>query len=109
MLRKKITRFPWREAKGIFAQSVGGGGGSASGVGGAISLGGSGGAGGSGNTVTVVNGGSVQTLGQRGDAIFAQSVGGGGGSGAASGGIVAIGVPGMGTGLEVKVLYGASW
>ncbi len=98
-----ITR--QREAKGIFAQSVGGGGGSASGVGGAISLGGSGGAGGSGNTVTVVNGGSVQTLGQRGDAIFAQSVGGGGGSGAASGGIVAIGGSGTqgGSGNTVNV------
>ncbi|MCR9214273.1 MAG: autotransporter outer membrane beta-barrel domain-containing protein [Proteobacteria bacterium] len=96
-------------AKGIFAQSVGGGGGS----GGAsdafameigscsnpaipacetpdftekslaieVSIGGSGGEGGDGETVTVVNKGGIQTSADGSDAIYAQSVGAGGGEG----------------------------
>lgn len=98
------------EAKGIFAQSVGGGGGSASGTGGLMALGGSGGAGGNGSTVAVTNLGAVQTHGIGGDAIFAQSIGGGGGSGAASGGLVAIGGTGTqgGAGSTVHVINGGT-
>jgi hypothetical protein len=77
-------------AHGIFAQSVGGGGGaggfsiagSGSGTfGGSFSLGGSGGAGGSGDRVTVNSSGEISTAGQRSYGILAQSVGGGGGDG----------------------------
>jgi hypothetical protein len=73
---------------GIFAQSVGGGGGAggdafAGGNLAAVALGGDGGAGGRGGLVTVINEstGVIVTNGQRSDGIFAQSVGGGGGSG----------------------------
>ena len=90
-------------ARGIFAQSVGGGGGEV-GKGGAtatgtIAIGGFGGAAGDGGDVTVINTGSIQTSGTRffsadddpnygedGDlsyGIFAQSIGGGGGNGGA--------------------------
>ncbi|WP_291845106.1 autotransporter outer membrane beta-barrel domain-containing protein [Maricaulis sp.] len=90
-------------ARGIFAQSVGGGGGEV-GQGGAtatgtIAIGGFGGAAGDGGDVTVINTGSIQTSGTRffsadddpnygedGDlayGIFAQSIGGGGGNGGA--------------------------
>ncbi|AJD49503.1 Outer membrane autotransporter barrel [Isoalcanivorax pacificus W11-5] len=90
---------------GIYAQSVGGGGG----IGGrantmnvvfggvctvplacdrsnnnlalAVTVGGFGGAGGDGDAVEVINTGTLVTLGDTADAIFAQSVGGGGGSG----------------------------
>jgi hypothetical protein len=81
------------DARGIFAQSVGGGGGSGGASGGLVSLGGSGSSGGSSDTVTVDNnvGGDIWTEGDGSDAIFAQSVGGGGGSGAASGGLVSLG------------------
>lgn len=94
------------EAKGIFAQSIGGGGGSASGTGGLVALGGTGGAGGNGSTVTVTNAGAIQTSGIGSDAIFAQSIGGGGGSGASSGGLVALGGSGTqgGTGSTVHVV-----
>ncbi len=73
---------------GLFAQSVGGGGGAggdafAAGNLAAVSLGGDGGAGGAGGVVTVKNNalGVISTHGTRADGIFAQSVGGGGGSG----------------------------
>ncbi len=76
---------------GIFAQSVGGGGGNAgnalaNGSGGNISvnvaIGGNGGGGGNGGTVTVDNGaGAILTKGANAAGIFAQSVGGGGGTG----------------------------
>ena len=90
-------------SRGIFAQSVGGGGGEV-GQGGAtatgtIAIGGFGGAAGDGGDVTVINTGSIQTSGTRffsadddpnygedGDlayGIFAQSIGGGGGNGGA--------------------------
>ena len=77
-------------ANGIFAQSVGGGGGSggfsvAAGLGLAdstgISVGGSGGTAGNGATVTVKNDATIQTFGTSSEGIFAQSVGGGGGVG----------------------------
>ncbi|WP_169054295.1 autotransporter outer membrane beta-barrel domain-containing protein [Nitratireductor sp. XY-223] len=93
------------EAKGIFAQSIGGGGGSASGTGGVMSLGGGGGSGGNGGIVTVDNSGAIETSGIGSDAILAQSIGGGGGSGAASGGLVALGGSGAqgGSGSTVSV------
>jgi uncharacterized protein YhjY with autotransporter beta-barrel domain len=80
---------------GIFAQSVGGGGGSggfsiavsfSTGVGGALSLGGSGGAGNDAKAVTVGTlltpiSGNIETFGNHSYGILAQSVGGGGGDG----------------------------
>ncbi|HYD28092.1 autotransporter outer membrane beta-barrel domain-containing protein [Brevundimonas sp.] len=80
-------------SRGIFAQSIGGGGGNALGSGGLVSLGGSGaGAGGAGVvSVTTTADSWITTLGLGADGVFAQSVGGGGGSGSASGGAVALG------------------
>lgn len=76
-------------AVGIFAQSVGGGGGNggfagAIGVGGgalSIGLGGAGAAGGVGGIVNVTNHDSISTMGDNATGILAQSVGGGGGNG----------------------------
>jgi hypothetical protein len=78
-------------ALGIFAQSVGGGGGSggfaigasvsASGASLGSTLGGAGGGGGAGNTVKVTNSAEIMTGGASATGIFAQSVGGGGGNG----------------------------
>jgi len=86
---------------GVFAQSVGGGGGNGAGSGGWFaSLGGTGGGGGVGGTVDVLNEGLIRTGGDWSHSIFAQSVGGGGGSGGGSGGAwVAIGGAG-GTGND---------
>ena len=88
------------DARGIHAQSVGGGGGSAAFTAGVVALGGTGAAGGNGARVTVNTGsGSViTTRGQGADAIYAQSVGGGGGSGSSSGGLAALGGSGGGGG-----------
>ncbi|MEX0310411.1 MAG: beta strand repeat-containing protein, partial [Tateyamaria sp.] len=81
---------------GIYAQSVGGGGGDAQQVRNiilgrssdgattnAILIGGAGGTGGAGSTVNVVNtvDGTILTTGKESHGIFAQSVGGGGGTG----------------------------
>ncbi|MEM8569691.1 MAG: hypothetical protein AAGG56_02180 [Pseudomonadota bacterium] len=95
-------------SKGIYAQSVGGGGGDASGLlNGSVSSGGgtaltaaigaTGGTGGDGGTVGVTNSGSI-TTGSRlnsnvptinqGHGIFAQSIGAGGGNGKFSGGLL---------------------
>ena len=84
-------------ARGIFAQSVGGGGGaggaSTSDNGGGngdisfnlgFSLGGKGGDGGGADIVNVINSGSITTLGDAAHGIMAQSIGGGGGVGGAS-------------------------
>ncbi|WP_153001052.1 autotransporter outer membrane beta-barrel domain-containing protein [Thiomicrospira sp. XS5] len=69
-------------AYGIQVQSIGGGGGSASGTAGVVAIGGSGSAGGDGGTAEVFHvGGTVSTAGEFGHGIFAQSIGGGGGSG----------------------------
>jgi len=76
-------------AFGIFAQSIGGGGGTggaATVAGGeivntSVGVGGSGGIGGVGNTVTVNNTGSIATSGNSAFGILAQSAGGGGGTG----------------------------
>ena len=84
-------------ADAIFAQSIGGGGGSAGESAGFVSIGGAGQSGGSGGTVTVTNNGQIVTLGSGSRGIVAQSVGGGGGDGGNSGGLVAIGGGGSGT------------
>jgi len=69
-------------ARGIVAQSVGGGGGDGGSTGALIaSIGGSGAGGGAGDTVTVTNNGTIQTSGNDAPGIFAQSIGGGGGNG----------------------------
>ncbi|WP_156390711.1 autotransporter outer membrane beta-barrel domain-containing protein [Caulobacter sp. Root487D2Y] len=78
-------------ATGVFAQSIGGGGGNGAGGGGLVGIGGDGGASGKGGTVTVSNTGTVETDGKLAAGVFAQSVGGGGGNGAGAGGLVAIG------------------
>lgn len=81
------------DARGIFAQSVGGGGGNALGTGGIVSLGGSGSGGGDSGNVTVTTSTSsvIATAELGGVGIYAQSVGGGGGTGSASGGVVSLG------------------
>ncbi|WP_213958845.1 autotransporter outer membrane beta-barrel domain-containing protein [Variovorax sp. dw_954] len=86
-------------ARGMFAQSISGGGGSGgsgkqdtlflvkTGAKGAtydISAGGDGGNGAAGGTVIATNDGNILTQGDSADAIFAQSVGGGGGLGGAA-------------------------
>ncbi len=83
------------QSQGIFAQSVGGGGGSGGlavtggvqvGAGAQIglALGGTGGGGGESGIVNVTHRGDIVTGGFNSQGIFAQSVGGGGGSGGAS-------------------------
>jgi hypothetical protein len=101
-------------AHGVFAQSVGAGGGDAkayaegrgggesvsTGVGliGEFAIGGKGGAAGNGGAVTVDHGGNISTRGSQAHGIYAQSVGGGGGqAGAAAGGFS--GVDSIGLGL----------
>ena len=85
------------DARGIYLQSIGGGGGDGAGSGGLISIGGSGSLGGNGGSVALTNSGSVTTLGNNADAIFAESIGRGGGSGGGSGGLLAS-VGGSGSG-----------
>jgi hypothetical protein len=81
-------------AKGMFGQSVGGGGGAAGGGaaeanGGAIALGvgvgGSGGTGATGGTVTLNNTAAIATFGADASALVGQSIGGGGGAGGKAG------------------------
>ncbi len=72
------------DSNGIFAQSIGGGGGiagnAAIGATGTLGIGGKGGAAGNGGEVTVSQSGAkIETFGVASDGIFAQSVGGGGG------------------------------
>ncbi len=90
---------------GIFVESVGGNGGTASGTGGVFTLGGSGGTGSNGGTVTVSSGATIWTEGEDARGVFAQSVGGGGGNANASGGLVSLGGSGSagGTGGNVNV------
>ncbi|MFP4002645.1 MAG: hypothetical protein ACLFV8_02625 [Alphaproteobacteria bacterium] len=91
---------------GIFAQSVGGGGGNGSSVisanftGGrnstfvGLNIGGAGGTGGHGGNVLVDNAGLIDTSGDGAHGIFAQSIGGGGGNGGlalATNGVIARG------------------
>jgi len=79
------------EASGLFAQSVGGGGGSggwsiaaagSDSFAGSLSIGASGGSGGAADRVDVETGlGLIRTSGEKAVGLFAQSVGGGGGNG----------------------------
>lgn len=82
-----------RNANGIFAQSVGGGGGSggvsfagaaSNGYSVGLSMGGTGGGGADGKSVNVAAQGKIYTLGDHSYGILAQSVGGGGGNGGSS-------------------------
>ncbi len=87
-------------AQGIFAQSIGGGGGDAGkSISAAVALGGDGSAGGSGGTVEVgvAGTGHVTTSGLGANAIEAQSIGGSGGNGANSGALFSLGGKGSGT------------
>ena len=95
-----------KDARGIFAQSIGGGGGAGGGSGGLVSLGGNGSTGSNASTVTITNhsNAGIFTKGQGSDAIFAQSIGGGGGAGASSGGLVALGGGGSGGGSGGSVI-----
>ena len=77
-------------SRGIFAQSVGGSGGSGgfsvgagASLGGTVSIamGGKGAAGATGGAVNVTNYSTIETLGVRSEGLYAQSVGGGGGDG----------------------------
>lgn len=73
------------DSRGIFAQSIGGGGGDGGNADAIIlAIGGSGGAGGSGGQVTVKNDGVISTSGDDSAGIVAQSVGMGGGNGSNS-------------------------
>ncbi|MDR3527606.1 MAG: hypothetical protein P4L57_10020 [Rhizomicrobium sp.] len=90
-------------AAGIFAQSIGGGGGDGgAALVGLANFGGTGGAAGTGNTVTVTNDATIKALCGAacvgGQAIFAQSVGGGGGNGGGALGVVSFGGAGGGGG-----------
>ncbi|MBS1143221.1 MAG: Outer rane autotransporter barrel [Proteobacteria bacterium] len=76
---------------GIFAQSVGGGGGDGGGVSGLVSVGGKGSGTSNGGQVDVINRGTINTYGIQSHAIFAQSIGGGGGDGGSATGLVTIG------------------
>jgi len=74
-----------KDAHGVFAQSVGGGGGDGgSGLAGEVSIGGQGGVAGDGGEVRVSNTGTIVTEGALSRGVFAQSVGGGGGTGGAT-------------------------
>ena len=93
----------------IRGQSIGGGGGNAGGVGESItngglglgllvSVGGKGGGAGGGGVVDIENSGMLQTIGDKSDGVYAQSVGGGGGDGGQAIGLVAVGGAGGNTG-----------
>jgi hypothetical protein len=98
------------KSAGIFAQSIGGGGGTAGDAGGLVSLGGDGSFGGFGGEVIVENSGSIATFGHNSSGIRAESLGGGGGEGGVSGGLVSLGGDGTfgGFGGDVSVLAEAS-
>lgn len=91
---------------GIFAESVGGNGGTAGGSGGAFTMGGTGGNGNIGGTVIIDQAGSVITANSDARGVFAQSVGGGGGNANASGAVVSLGGSGGsgGDGGDVTIL-----
>ncbi len=94
-----------KSARGIFAESIGGGGGTGGDSAGLAAIGGTGGAGSYGGTVTVTNSGSVITHGEKSIAIFAQSVGGGGGDGGSSSGpLLSVGGDGESGGDGAKVV-----
>ncbi len=95
-------------ANGIFAQSIGGGGGDGSGaysgssIGFKTYVGGNNGGGGNGGSVTVDNFGQIETDGAASQAIFAQSVGGGGGNGGVAGNLIS-GIAGQLPGVSVNI------
>lgn len=83
---------------GILAQSIGGSGGSAGPSGNLlVSLIGQPDNGGNGGTVSVTNGGAIETRGVASRGIFLQSIGGGGGTGGAGGGMVTLALGGVGS------------
>ena len=84
---------------GIFAQSIGGGGGNGGNASGWFTGdAGDGGGAGNGGTVEVNSTGSIKTSGNASDAIFAQSVGGGGGGGGDGSGWFSVGGSGVAAG-----------
>ncbi|MGE5189814.1 MAG: hypothetical protein ACM3NF_07135, partial [Gemmatimonadota bacterium] len=84
---------------GIFAQSIGGGGGNGGNASGWFTGdAGDGGGAGNGGIVTVRSTGSIATAGNASDGIFAQSVGGGGGGGGDGSGWYAVGGNGVAAG-----------
>ena len=87
-------------AAGIFAESIGGSGGSSGTGAGLVTFASNGGSGGNGGDVSVTNyaTGTIVTEGVGAVGIYAQSVGGGGGNGGVSGGLVAFGSAGAGGG-----------
>ena len=85
-------------ARGIYAQSVGGSGGDGGNAAGLLAIGGNASGTSNGGDVNVTNGGVIRTDGTGSNAVFAQSVGGGGGSGGSSTGWFAIGGKGAGGG-----------
>ncbi|MCL6414642.1 hypothetical protein MIB92_03175 [Aestuariirhabdus sp. Z084] len=85
-------------ADAILAQSIGEGGGSASGSFSLYAVGGSGSTGGDAGIVSVDNRGTLETFGDWARGIAATSIGGGGGSGGTTGAAVAIGGQGSGGG-----------
>ena len=79
-------------AIGLLAESIGGGGGTATGTGGIFAIGSNGGTGGNGGTVNVTNNGAITTAGNSAPGILAHSIGGGGGNGGTATGLaVAVG------------------
>jgi len=88
---------------GIFAQSVGGGGGDGGSVTGLVSIGGKGSQTSDGGEVFVTNNGSITTHEELSHAIFAESVGGGGGNGGRAGGLFSVGGSG-GSGGNAKAV-----
>ncbi len=96
---------------GILAESIGGGGGTATGTGGVIAIGTNGGVGGNGGPVNVAaSGGTITTQGDGSFGILAHSVGGGGGNGGNATGLVASvgGAAGAaGSGGNINIAYGS--
>jgi hypothetical protein len=94
---------------GLFAQSVGGGGGNGGVTAGAVAFGASGAGGGVAGNVTVESSGFIETNGTGSRGIFGQSVGGGGGSSYGTGGLVSLGGGGgsAGTAGAVTISTGA--
>ncbi|OKH17140.1 hypothetical protein NIES208_10680 [[Limnothrix rosea] IAM M-220] len=93
-------------ARGIVAQSIGGGGGDSGSSGGLVSIGGSGDGGGDGDVAIARNFGNIDTAGDFSHGIVVQSIGGGGGNGASTSGLVSLGGSGSGggTGDDVTVI-----
>lgn len=88
---------------GLFAQSLGGGGGLAGSTGGVVGLGGGAGDAGNGGTAWIISNGSVSTQGGDAIGLWAQSIGGGGGDGGASGGVYSVGGTGGNSGQGGRV------